>query len=138
MAFDRVRGLLRTMFRRRRNESLRTLLPLLIGRYVGPELRQTVRHACTAPVVAVPLDGTGKPIDEAVSQTLLDVSEGGVGLIGSQEIAAEFLLIDFSLAGAAGVQTIVRKAWSHTCGGYTKTGCAFLNVQPGEKTSLIR
>lgn len=83
----------------------------------------------------VPVDEEGRPIGEAIAQTLLDVSEGGVGMIGNEPVEAELLLIDFTQAGVQGVQALARKAWSRTQDGFTKTGAEFL-VPPGAAIPL--
>lgn len=119
---------LRAFLAPRQSESQQEIFVSLLGseRHLGPERRRSVRRACSSPVVVVPLDEEGGSIGEAVAQTLLDISEGGVGMIGNEPIEAELLLIDFSQAGARGVQALARKAWTRSQDGFTKTGCEFL------------
>ncbi|TWT98011.1 hypothetical protein Pla108_21660 [Botrimarina colliarenosi] len=90
------------------------------------ERRQLARYAMSAPVVGVPLDRKGRPIDEAIALTVLNVSAGGVGLMSTHEYDGELLAIDFSPAGFPGVQAIGVVRWRQPLHGVTKFGCEFL------------
>ncbi|MEO0532052.1 MAG: hypothetical protein AAF266_15980, partial [Planctomycetota bacterium] len=59
-------------------------------------------------------------------------SIGGAAILGTKQLDADLLLLDFGRAGAPGHQAIARIAWTKGEGEHTKVGCAFLHTPKTE------
>lgn len=106
------------------------LMSKMLGRLpgVGEERRATERFEVFRPVVTIPLDEAATPIDVAESQTLIDISRGGAGLLGESTNESPLLLVDFAECGAPGLQLLARAVWRQPAEGRTRTGCEFLHL----------
>lgn len=99
------------------------------------ERREFVRYPITRQIVVVPLDDEGRPQQQCLNATLLDISVAGAKFYLHEELDADWVVIDFGPAGCPGRQVVARIRWKRQDLGVTKSGCEYA-CSPSEALPL--
>jgi hypothetical protein len=86
----------------------RLISSLATEEYKGPNLRAHKRYFITVPVVALPLAADFRIDGEPLQMTTANMSLGGAALIYTRFVDAQYMALDFTAAGLASLQVVLK------------------------------
>jgi hypothetical protein len=94
--------------------------------YEGPNRRSETRDAISVPIMVQPLDANFQPVGGPFCAVSRDVSGGGIGLIHTDPITAEYVHIRLTTRGGEELEVLGKVKHCTANGPYFQIGARFV------------